>query len=154
MVRVHANIVAVKGNKYCVFRMCVCSSRYPSCNTHAPYCRLWPVRLYCIFPQCLTYGTIFGETLRNTECVFWLSLQLLSETFLLLRSTERDMIKNVYWSPCEVLMKLEFSRHICEKYSNIKFHENPSSCSRDVPCGQTDRHNEANSRFSQFCESA
>jgi len=35
-------------------------------------------------------------------------------------------------------MKLEISRQIFEKYSNIKFHENPSSGSRVVPCGQTD----------------
>ena len=34
-------------------------------------------------------------------------------------------------------MKLGFSRQIFEKYSNIKYHENPSSGSR-VPCGQTD----------------
>ena len=38
-----------------------------------------------------------------------------------------------------ILIKLEFSRHIFEKYSNIKFHENPSSASRVVPCGRTDR---------------
>jgi len=35
-------------------------------------------------------------------------------------------------------MKLDISRHIFEKYSNIKFHKNPSSGSRVVPCGQTD----------------
>jgi len=35
-------------------------------------------------------------------------------------------------------MKLEFSRQILEKSSNIKFHENPSSVIRDVPCAQTD----------------
>ena len=29
---------------------------------------------------------------------------------------------------------------------------NPPSGSRIVQCGQTDRHDEANSRFSQFCE--
>ena len=34
-------------------------------------------------------------------------------------------------------MKLELSRQIFEKYSSIKFHENPSSESR-VPCGRTD----------------
>jgi len=51
-------------------------------------------------------------------------------------------------------MKLEFSQQISEKYSNIKFHENPSSGSPVVPCGQTDGHDEADSRFSQFCESA
>jgi hypothetical protein len=36
-------------------------------------------------------------------------------------------------------MKLEFSRQIFEKSPNIKFHENPSSGSRVVPCGRTDR---------------
>jgi hypothetical protein len=51
-------------------------------------------------------------------------------------------------------MKLEFSRQIFEKYSNIKFYENPSSGSRAVPCAQTDRHDEANSRFKQFCARA
>jgi hypothetical protein len=35
--------------------------------------------------------------------------------------------------------ELGFSRQIFKKYSNIKFHENPSSGSRVVPCGQTDR---------------
>ena len=35
-------------------------------------------------------------------------------------------------------MKLEYYRQIFEKYSNIKFHENPSSRSRDGPRGQTD----------------
>ena len=35
-------------------------------------------------------------------------------------------------------MKLEYSQQIFEKYSNIKFHENPSSGSRVVQCGQTD----------------
>jgi hypothetical protein len=43
-------------------------------------------------------------------------------------------------------MKSEFSWQIFEKYSNIKFRENPSSGSRVVPCGQTDGHDEANSR--------
>jgi hypothetical protein len=40
---------------------------------------------------------------------------------------------------CPILMKLEFSRQSLEKYSNIKFHEIPSSGSRVVPLGQTDR---------------
>jgi len=36
-------------------------------------------------------------------------------------------------------MKLEFSQQILEKYSNIKFHENPSSGKRVVPCRHIDR---------------
>ena len=38
---------------------------------------------------------------------------------------------------CHILMALEFSRKIFEKFSNIKFHENPLSRSRVVPCGWT-----------------
>ena len=38
--------------------MCVCSLRYPACNAHAPYCYLWPVRLYSIFPHYLIDGSI------------------------------------------------------------------------------------------------
>ena len=36
-------------------------------------------------------------------------------------------------------MWLEFSRQILGKYSNIKFHENPSSGNSVVPCRRTDR---------------
>jgi len=39
---------------------------------------------------------------------------------------------------CHVLMKLEFSRYIFEKFSSIKFQENPSIGSRVVPCWRTD----------------
>jgi hypothetical protein len=36
-------------------------------------------------------------------------------------------------------MKVEFSGEIYEKYSNTKFHENPSSGSGVVPCGLKNR---------------
>jgi hypothetical protein len=42
-----------------------------------------------------------------------------------------------------MLTKLEFPPHIFQKSSDIKFNENPSSGSRVVPCGRTDRHHEA-----------
>jgi len=38
----------------------------------------------------------------------------------------------------QILMKLDLSQQIFEKNSNIKFHENPFSGSRVVPCRQTD----------------
>jgi hypothetical protein len=54
-------------------------------------------------------------------------------------------------------MKLEFSWQFFEKYSNAKFNE-ISSTGSWVLCwpkdGQTDRHQEASSRISQFCERA
>jgi hypothetical protein len=67
---------------------------------------------------------------------------------------------------CQVVMKLELSRHIFGKHPNIKFHGSPSSGSRAVACGQTDkhtggqtdshtdRHDETKSRFSKFCKRA
>ena len=51
-------------------------------------------------------------------------------------------------------MKLEFSRQIFEKYSNMKFQENLSDGSRVVSCGQAGGHDEANSRVSQIFERA
>ena len=48
-------------------------------------------------------------------------------------------------------MKLEFSRHVFEKQSIIKFHQNSSSGSRVLlTCVLTDGHEGANSRVSQF----
>jgi len=40
---------------------------------------------------------------------------------------------------CRMLMKLEFSWKLCEKYPNVKFRENTSSGSRVIPYGQADR---------------
>jgi hypothetical protein len=54
-------------------------------------------------------------------------------------------------------MELQFYRENVEKYSNIKFNENPSGgaelfrADRQTD-GRTDEHDEGNSRFSQFCE--
>jgi hypothetical protein len=84
------------------------------------------------------------KILLNIKCGLRVSPQLLSETFLILRRTERDIAKNVclhikYRYSCQIFMKLEFSRHVFEKYSNIKFRENPSSVNRIVQCGRTDR---------------
>jgi hypothetical protein len=58
------------------------------------------------------------------------------------------------------IKKNEFFCQISEKYSNIKFHEIPSSGNQVVPrrrtdgrsAGYTDRRDEANSRFSQNFE--
>jgi hypothetical protein len=38
-------------------------------------------------------------------------------------------------------VKLQFSRQVFEKYSNIRFYENPSSGGRVVTCGRTDMTN-------------
>ena len=59
----------------------------------------------------LSRFTIFFHIISSTalfflkkviKSVFWFYVQFLSETFLSLRRTERDKIKNVYWSSCKV----------------------------------------------------
>ena len=60
--------------------------------------------------------------------------------FFILRSMRCDSVSYSHRFSCIVpvildrfLVKLEFSRQIYEKYTGIKFHENPSSGSRVVP---------------------
>jgi len=48
-----------------------------------------------------------------------------------------------------MLMKLEFSQQIFEKYSNVKFRDNLSSESQVFPSQWTGTHDEAYSRLSQ-----
>jgi hypothetical protein len=81
--------------------------------------------------------------------VFSFSSQLLSEKFSTPKRIEGDTIKNAIGvhlrtrNACQIVMKLEFSRQIFEKYSNIEFHEYPSSGSRVVSHGRTDGRTEA-----------
>jgi len=76
-----------------------------------------------------------------------------SEIFLLLRRIHLDIINDVRTFSCKVpVILFIFTRHIFEKSSYLKFHENPSTGSRVFQCGNTDRHGEANSLF--FCNFA
>jgi len=53
-----------------------------------------PALLYSLFPYYLINGKIFEKKKSlNANCVFWFPLQLLSETFLILRRNEPDVIK-------------------------------------------------------------
>jgi len=85
--RVRATIIAVKVQSVLHNMSGICSLWYSARNAHASS------PLYNIFPHFLLNGKIFEKTLLNTKCVFWFPLQLLSETFLILRRNARDMIK-------------------------------------------------------------
>ena len=124
--------------------VCVCSLRYPACNAHEPYCHLWTVRLYYIFPHYLLNGKIFGDKtkkLLNTKCVFWFYLQFVGNISKIkiaakcYKYTQVFMQRTIY---CQILMKAEFSRKILEKFPHVKFQENPSSGNRVVPRRQAD----------------
>jgi hypothetical protein len=156
-------IVAVKtaSIKYsecvCVYVcVCVCRLRHPARKAHAPYCHLWPVRLYRIFPHYLIKSTILGKKLLNIKCVFWFSLQLFSETFL-------TVISARYYHKCTQglhakysLLWSGFDRTWTSSIYFIKIFKYQISCKSvqwEPSCsvgtnGRTDRHNEFNSRFS------
>jgi hypothetical protein len=95
------------------------------------------------------------KVVEHKMCVLIFSTSL-TQSFLILRTIERDII-NVHAYSCKVTvifrfqMKLEFFDKSFEKYSNIKFRENPLIGNRVDLCGRADRRDKANSRFSQFC---
>ena len=121
----------------------------------------------CGLPSCKYFSTIshkrhdFRKRLLNTKCVFWFSLQLLSETFPILR-TERGMIKNVYRSSCTVpviLVKILWNLNFLDRFSTNTRISNftkllPVAAQLFHADGQTDRDDDAESHFTQFYESA
>ena len=57
---------------------------------------------FYIVPQMAHFFGMGWGKLLNIKCVFWFSLQLLSETFLILIRIHRDIIINVHLSSCKV----------------------------------------------------
>ena len=94
------------------------------------------------------------KKLLNTKWVLLFSPQCLSETFLIVRRYERNMTNNAYWSSRPIFMKLEFldiffflKNHEMSNFMKIR----PVGAKLSHVDGQMDRHDEANSHFSQFC---
>ena len=104
-----------------------CTARYiyTPCISVSMYC---PLYIYTLYIGLHVLPVIYIYTL-------YIGLHVLPVIY----------IHPIYRSPCtaryscRILIKLDFSRHIFEKSSNIAFHENPPSRSRVVPCGRTDR---------------
>jgi len=83
--------------------------------------------------------------LKRNECFDFL-FNFFSETFLIVRRTERDIMKKralVFMKStgysCSISTKLEFFLLFFEKFSNIKFYRNPPNGSRVVPREPKDR---------------
>jgi hypothetical protein len=145
--------------------MCVCSLRYTACSAHAPYyiviCSLSGSTVFYVISKTALFSKKKSYWTQNM--CFGVPPRLFSATFLILRRIHRDIInvhRTSYKVPAILLIyqwNLKFLDKVFKKYSDIKFCENRFSGSRAVPCGRMDgqmgRHDEANSRFSQFCES-
>ena len=98
----HARATNVK------YSACVSGLSYPACKLHAPYyiiiCDLsCSTTFFTLF-----HNTIFWKTLLNIKRVFWLSLQPLSETSLILRRFWWDIITNVHMSSHTVPIIVRF----------------------------------------------
>ena len=78
--------------KYILF-VCIRSFSFPACNVHAPYSNMRSFRLFLHSFTLSHKQHDLQKRLLNIKYVFWFSLQLLSETFPILRRTERYMIK-------------------------------------------------------------
>jgi hypothetical protein len=150
-----ATSLAVKENKHYILRLCIRSFRYPAFKARGPYTyfHLWPSPLCYIFPQYLISDTIFEKKVNKyIKRVFWFSLHLLSETFVVLGRISRNMIKKVYLASYKVKVILG-RRKLCRGFVDI-FYENSSIVIRVVPHGQKYGRNEYISCFSQFFEQA
>ena len=100
--RVRVTTVAVE-KQLMLHIVCVClcvalGIQYAMCMHHIVICGLSGCTVFSYIIS--ISGTIFGKKLPDTECVFWHSLQLLSETFLILRRNEWGI--KLYRSFCTV----------------------------------------------------
>jgi hypothetical protein len=101
---------------------------------------LRPLWLHHIFPHYLTNGTIFGEKSYWISNAFW----LLSQTFLIPRRIQQDIVINVKKFSCKarvILARFEWNVNFLDTFSlklNIKLHQKPFNLSWVVPCERTD----------------
>ena len=154
-----------ESNVYYIFCVRVCSLGYPKCSAHAPYCRLWPAPLYIIFPYYPINGTILVKKVVNEHkmCVLIFSTSCVWNTAHSKENWAKwdneclSVCRRSVRCYCQILIKLEFFRHIFEKTHKYQISwksvQWEPSC-RIRPDGHTDRHGEADSRLSQFSERA
>jgi hypothetical protein len=126
-----------------------CSLTNLACNA-PPYCDVIydPSVSYHIFRHYLLNGAIFKKkkVIEHKMRVLIFSTSFVpnishSETnsASYCHKCEKDFVEGTRYS-CRILFKLEFSRQVLDKGSNIKFHQTPSSGSQVVhEDGQTRR---------------
>ena len=85
-----------------------------SCRLTQHAKRMRRIFVVCELSGCTIYfehylingANLGGKKILNIKCAFWFYLQILSEKFFILRRIQRDIIINVHWSSCAVLLFL------------------------------------------------
>jgi len=107
----------------------------------------------CVLPALQCFSMLPHEKTGFSKISYWIknafrfSLQLALQYFLSKKNWAkccwgRHVYRSLRTVPIvldRLKKKLEFSGQIFEKFSNTKFHENPSSRSQVFPCGRMDR---------------
>jgi hypothetical protein len=105
---------------------------------------LLPVRLHHIFPRPHKRHDFRTSFVEHKMCFDFPRLLVRNISYSKRKwarychKCARVLMKSIRYS-CQILLKLEFSRQIFEKYTNMKFNENPSIVTPVVPCRPTDR---------------
>ena len=131
-------LLQCKSNEYYILWVCVCSMQCACALLSSVTCLTVPY-----FP---INATILKKKKLNAKCVFWLSLRLLLETFLIVRRNKRDIAINVCWSSCKVpviLVRFWRDLHFLDRFwKNLQasnFMKIRPVGPEMLPCGRTDR---------------
>ena len=150
-------------------RVGVCM-RVRACTLANPACKIcgiswrhsWPFVLYHTFRHYIINGANFGKKLLNINIRCYFLYKVCLNHYHSKNNLERyrQKCRNVFTLGtryfCRILVELEFSTHTFEKKAQV------SSLIKIRPVGaelfhadtRTEKYEEANSRFSQFCERA
>ena len=150
-----------KSNKYHIFWASVCSLWYPACNVHVPYYNvICDLSIFAVFLHIISQmAWSLKKVIEHIMCVFVFCLQLLSETFHILRRTEQDVIRNVYWCSYKVpviliifLMKIDFQKppNYLILWKSVKWEPHCSMQKDGWLNTQTGRHDKAISHCHNF----
>jgi hypothetical protein len=117
--------------------VCVYSPRYPACNDLPCSTTFFHiVSQKSLFSKKKNIDHKMCVLISSTNSVWHISYSKKKWVGYDKKCLVASMYSALY--SCPTSIKLECSQQFFEKYSNVKFYENPSSRSRVVPCGRTD----------------
>jgi len=132
-----------KSKNYYIFW--VCSLRNLACSAHAPYSQPSPLRLYNVLH--IKRQDFRGKKSFERKVCVLIFIQLLSETFHILRRTEIDVIRAVYLcsSKVPVIIRFWWNFNFIDRFlKTLKYQISSQSVDWETSCsmrtdGQTDR---------------